>query len=78
VELNNSTLTATAVSIAAAVAIMADESHLDLAGVTISSTKAAIRTKNTATALFSVSQIHRMSFVRYVHGVYRVTPGSPL
>ncbi|MBU0729561.1 MAG: alpha/beta hydrolase [Proteobacteria bacterium] len=77
-DLNNSKLTGTALTITGDIAIHADKSRLDLAGVTLIGKKYAVTSDDQAILLFSVSRITSLLSDDYIHGVRKVSPDSPL
>lgn len=77
-KLKDSRVVATAVKIEAITAIEASKSRLDLAGVELRGSKAAITSDDKTTVLFSVSHIESPHGTGYMHGPYSVTPDNPL
>ena len=78
IKLNHSSLTATAVSVAADTAILASASRMDLAGVNIVGRKAAVQAKDNLRIIFSVSRVESPHTSGNIHGLREVTPDSPL
>ena len=78
IKLNHSTLTATAVSMVADIAILTSGSRMDLAGVNIVGRKAAVQANDNSTIIFSVSHVESPHTSGNIHGLRRVTPDSPL
>jgi len=78
ITVKNSKVTATALTIEGELAIDASGSNLDLAGVTITAGKYAVKTRNVSFILFSVSYISSPPSSGYMHGRQVVTPDNPL
>jgi pimeloyl-ACP methyl ester carboxylesterase len=78
IKLNHSSLTATAVSMVADIAILGTGSRMDLAGVKIVGRKAAVQAKGNLSIIFSVSRVESPHTFGNIHGLRRVTPDSPL
>ncbi len=74
-----STLRATAVEISAATALVADQCRLDLAGVRLVGSRAAVRDEREASTLvFSVSTLKSGGKERPIHAVVVLAPGEEL
>ena len=74
-----STLQATAVEISAATALVADQCRLDLAGVRLAGSRAAVRDEREASTLvFSVSTLISGGKKRSIHAVVVLAPGKEL
>ncbi len=71
-------VTVTGGSISAPIAITASDSHLDLAGVTLNGSEAAVRAPQRSRILFSVSYLHSRYSNGSAHGMWIVGPHSPL
>jgi len=71
-------VTITGGSIKGPVAITASGSHLDLAGVTVTGSEAAVRAPRRSRVLFSVSYLHSPHSDGSVHGLWIVGPENPL
>jgi hypothetical protein len=78
IKLNHSSLTATAVSMVADIAILASGSRMDLAGVDIVGRKAAVQANDNLRIIFSVSHVESPHTSGSIHGLREVTPASPL
>jgi pimeloyl-ACP methyl ester carboxylesterase len=75
---HSSTVTVTGGAIEAEVAIEALKSRLDLAGVRLTATTAAVRAPARSTVVFSVSRIESPHTQGAVHDYFVVTPDAPL
>jgi pimeloyl-ACP methyl ester carboxylesterase len=78
IKLNHSSLTATAVNLAADIAILATRSRMDLAGVNIIGRKSAVYANDNSTIIFSVSHVESPHTSGNIHGLREVTPSNPL
>ena len=77
-KINQSSMTATSVSIIADIAILASDSRLDLAGVNIVGRKAAVQATENMTIIFSVSNIESPYNSGNIHGFREVNPSNPM
>ena len=71
-------VTATAVRIHAATGIDVNDAHLDLAGVSIEATEAAIVARDASQAVFSACRVKSPHTTGGLHGLRRLTDGAPL
>jgi len=60
------------------VAIRAESSELDLAGVVLSGRRAAVEVRSNSRALMSVCKMRTARRRGYLHGVYELSPSAPL
>ena len=75
---HSATVVMTGGAISGKVAINVLGSRLDLAGVRVTATEAAVRAQRTSSVVFSVSRIESPRTRGVVHGYYAVTPRTPL
>jgi pimeloyl-ACP methyl ester carboxylesterase len=73
-EVDSSTVFATATTFDADTPILADNSRLDFAGVDIKAKNAAIESQVQTYATFSLCTVESPNHTGYVHGVYTVSP----
>jgi pimeloyl-ACP methyl ester carboxylesterase len=77
-RVRNSTVTGTALTVEADLALEVSRSTLDLAGARLKGRQAAVRSADQSTILFSVSQSESPIARVYLHGMWLVTPQNPL
>jgi len=77
-RVQDSTITATALTVEADLAMEVSRSTLDLAGARLKGRQAAVRCADQSTILFSVSQSVSPIARVYLHGMWLVTPQNPL
>jgi pimeloyl-ACP methyl ester carboxylesterase len=77
-SVTDSSVTATGLRIEGETALLASGSTLDLAGVTLTGTSAAVRTQRPSTLLFSVSRGQSPSTKGYLHGVKKLATNEAL
>jgi hypothetical protein len=77
-QVEDSTITANGLRVAAQVAVSASNSRLDLAGVHLKGSRSAVTTDSRATLLFSVSRIQSPHGSGTIHGLRNLLVGEAL
>lgn len=77
-KVTDSTVTATGLRVEGETAILTSGSSLDLAGVTLTCTLAAVRTVKPSTLLFSVSSAQSPSTRGFLHGIKRLSANEAM
>lgn len=70
----DSWITLTAVTLEGEVAIVAERSHLDLAGVVLKSKEIMVKSQEKSALVFSVSKAVTGGKTQYLHGIHKLTP----